>query len=1089
MNNIKLEHSTLSDEVVHNIANRDAVLWVGSGFDSTSAQVDLLRQLIELPWRLVLCESSNKILVTALESQPHFNNRFTQRRGFIHIVAADPEKLELPRRSLPVFMLNGRADAGERETSHNLRGNAALRRRLNMIKELIMARPTRLVVLSNGDDHPLEDIFELWDDEDFRALLTVISTTLQDKERIDNWLQTSSGRIIDFYSISLEVLVTDLLKRLLIEIPEEQLVIRLRYTVQHKLDLDITDCELIEQPLLDRYELLQSFHLHPLLPDDLSEDNFSAFFDKSKPSTWAPFAAGLPWNRGGYAKSELMKALKNVEKYGSDKNKILYIASEAGAGGTTLARMLAFEAAREGYPTLIARSVFFSPESTEITTFLYKVRQKVLTTPLLDDEKYEPPAETPWLLVFDVQHWEGREAELRSFLGELSRSGRSVVILLITGPDISDELQNSGRAKQIEMLNHELSKDEALSLGQHLNRFLKHHGKEKSDNEWLTFWNNHKPDISSNIASFWIALEFWLKGQLDINESIQSWLYRHFKEAELSNDLRMLLLEIAVMSLERRPLPEGLMPLSVSDEKPYTVLLEELRTQVPALALIRESATLQRQWAMAHDLLGRYLINSTYFDRLMLEKLGLSQAQDPVHLRLMLLRRIATRNDFAQPFYLTLAVDFAMNILKLEPDGNPEFFRYWREVLDILEHMPAALRETNRTFNHHVAISRRRTATCEEFDASLEEKKRQLELAIHNNLEFAIHYLERKQGDESDLNLFNSLSLAYQNLADIERELGTSEDQIKELRQKANEAALRALKENPTNSYVLETAARNLIQQGKLYKNEAVENASQALGYIFQAVLLERSEFRQNQLTRLANHALQLLRKTGTTQEIERICALGNPFGYLAKAWLALTNGIEEFETYQLTDLPRDNLNSALEILNQSVQMSHWLLLRFSYDLTTAIEAQAFDKQLNILDELAGTGYRMPLQLQLEYAILLYQRNRPHEANLKFQQIRQDLKVYDVIITVPKHLRWLLSEDYKSKRVCNASVFNDAGYRSWAKVRELKNVSAPFIPQDFGGRRMPPGNPFKCAINFNYNGPFIKPPMIEKMDSRERRNW
>jgi hypothetical protein len=52
-------------------------------------------------------------------------------------------------------------------------------------------------------------------------------------------------------------------------------------------------------------------------------------------------------------------------------------------------------------------------------------------------------------------------------------------------------LQKSRRAERLAVLTHELSQDEATALGQHLNRFLKPYGKNKSSAEWLRFWEAH----------------------------------------------------------------------------------------------------------------------------------------------------------------------------------------------------------------------------------------------------------------------------------------------------------------------------------------------------------------------------------------------------------------------------------------------------------------------------------------------------------------------------------------------------------------------------------------------------------------------
>jgi hypothetical protein len=272
---------------------------------------------------------------------------------------------------------------------------------------------------------------------------------------------------------------------------------------------------------------------------------------------------------------------------------------------------------------------------------------------------------------------------------------------------------------------------------------------------------------------------------------------------------------------------------------------------------------------MAHDLLGRYLVSSTYFDRRMLEQLSLSTAIDPVHLRLLLLRRIATRSDIARKMFLPLALELPVNILKLDFGGNTEFFRYWREVIDILKAMPQSLRDSNRTFNHHVAISCRRVVKMKEyFDATPDEKRDLLRYAI-SRLEYAINSLDRTPDDESDLNLFNSLSLAYQDLAELEQAQGASDADVRELRAKAEEAARRAHDEGPSNSYVLETMARNVLQNGELYPEDAVQSASEALGFIYQALSLDRSELRQAQLTSLANRALRLLRSSESSEPAE----------------------------------------------------------------------------------------------------------------------------------------------------------------------------------------------------------------------------
>ena len=1082
MENKRLTHSTLPDSYIHYISGRDCVLWVGEAVNGPT-ELDTLCDLIQLPWRMVVCESSDPEFAKRIEELAQdTDDQLKKQRGFIHLVASNPEGLMLPPRALPVLLLNGRDDASDASESSKRTGMGRMVRRLNMLNMVVLAKPTSIVVVSNNDRQVFEQLADLWQDG-FRSLIAVASSAEQDSNWIDTWLsQPQSPPAIDYCSMPLTDFVHDVASRLRRELPEDKVVIRVRESEQKLCDLDITNCELAEHPLFDRYEVIRTNDLRVLHPDDLTLEQFTQFFDKTV-ETWAPYGAGLPWQRNSKPLQIVATHLARVHDAGADENKLFYVSTEPGAGGTTLARTIAFSAASEGFPTLVARSLKFHPEATEVASFLYRVRREFhsqVRAHIAADEDDIP--ETPWLLVFDVQHWDGREAELRSFMSELTRSGRSVVILVMTGQQIAEELRNSARSEQLDVLTHELTQDEALDLGQHLNKFLKPLGRDKSDAEWHQFFNTHRPNISSSVASFWIALEFWLKGQLNLSESIQSWLYRQFREAEASDNMRCLLLEIGAMSVERQPIPEGLMPSFEAESLPVSVLLETLRSDVPALALVRDSTASQRQWAMAHDLLGRYLLNSTYFDRQMLEKLSLLDAADPVHLRLLLLQRIATRADLARKMYLPLALEFPVNILKLDFGGNTEFFRYWRQVIAILKAMPQALRDSSRTFNHHVAISCRRVVKMREyFDATTDEKRGLLKYAIAR-LEYSIESLEVRPDDESDLNLFNSLSLAYQDLAELEQAEGASEDEVRRLRAQSEVAARRAHDEGPSNSYVLETMARNILQNGELYPEDAVRSASEALGFIYQALSLDRAELRQAQLTALANRALRLLRAADSSAQVDALCQGGNPLGIVAKAWLALTDGVDELIQQSLEDFPSENVAGALGILNEARDQTNWLLLRFKYDLLTVTEPWSYDLQLNLLDELEGTGYRLSHQFQLERAILLYQCQRNHDANIKFQSLRQELKRFDVIVSVPKRLHWLLSADRKTRRICTAVVVSNAGYRARARVRDLRDAVVPFIPQEFGKSRMRDRDTFKCYISFGPMGPFIKPPVKQGGD-------
>jgi hypothetical protein len=96
--NMLLHHTTVPEQVVHSLASRDAALWVGPGFGDTGTHLAQLQRLISLPWRLVLCESSQGRLALALEASAQETDQISQKRGFVHVVASDPQDLQLPPR-------------------------------------------------------------------------------------------------------------------------------------------------------------------------------------------------------------------------------------------------------------------------------------------------------------------------------------------------------------------------------------------------------------------------------------------------------------------------------------------------------------------------------------------------------------------------------------------------------------------------------------------------------------------------------------------------------------------------------------------------------------------------------------------------------------------------------------------------------------------------------------------------------------------------------------------------------------------------------------------------------------------------------
>lgn len=477
-----------------------------------------------------------------------------------------------------------------------------------MIERLEGASPKRVFVVGADLHRAAKELAELWDGE-FRSLLTfVVPDSLEAQSVIPSYFEP----VADLSSISLvltdlSAFIQETVRRGVELLPDFKIVVRVRNLAGDIRDVDITDAELAEQPLLDKFDIVKSKDLRRLTETDLTLEDFNAFFDRSLHS-WRAFAAGLPWIPDRGAIDAVQRSLATAHKRDTDQVSILSIVSEAGAGGTTLGRSIAFAAASAGFPTLLAKPHVYEPNATEVTTFLHRAltsaRAGAAAVDGNDSNGDEP--ETPWLLVFDREQWDGQEHAIGHFAAEIARSGRPAVILKVLGPDISPEVLSLS-TKELCALTHELDRLQVRALGEHLNRYLKPLGRSKGEADWLRFWEQHKPDIDTSIAAFWVILEFWLKGLLDLGESIQGWLFKQYREAPLTPDLRRSLLEIAALGIERRAVPEQLLPLPRDTKLPVSVALEQLRTSIPGLALVRQESDIGRFWAVAHDVLGRYL--------------------------------------------------------------------------------------------------------------------------------------------------------------------------------------------------------------------------------------------------------------------------------------------------------------------------------------------------------------------------------------------------------------------------------------------------------------------------------------------------
>jgi len=946
---------------------------------------------------------------------------------------------------------------------------------MTMLEELRRSGIRQLVVVRQGGGLP-EALAELWT-AGFRTSLILVDTANNAADRLETWL-TENGQAptasllrqqpIEFARATVKAFQSTF--------DEERPLVRMRDEAGSVRKIVLDNIDDPERPLLDTYDLITDREFAPIAEGSLSEEALNSFF-RGETHDWRPFAAGLPWIKDDEPWRKLQSILRRLDAVGSSENRIAYIMSEPGAGGTTLARHLAFTAARAGYPTLVAKPLPFTPDALPLNNFLSRARQRseddrqtAAQGSDADGRRYE----APWLLVFDRVHWEFRDTELRRFAQQLEHAGRPVCILVVTGPQREPGYYDETRFKAVAELNHLLDQSQTLELGHHINRFLRHYGKERPDWQWVNFQQAHSVRYLEGMAAFWITLSFWLQTQYDLNESIQNWVYRAFRKSADKHEIQRALLQIAALSSERLPMPEQLIEQGDS-AWPVGLLLDDLRANLAPLGLVRLTNGGKKYWALAHDILGRLLLNALFYDGDARSALGLSAARDPQHLRFLLLKEISCNPQLGERDERYFGEDFATTVFKVDPDhGRSTWSHLWREVLAALDSMPAALRNGSRVFRHHTSISRRRIAWLDEaaYGVTSHDQVKLLERAVED-ISYALTSIDATQGGESDVNLYNSLANAFFDLARVRAAQGAEADELDRLREQASDATRHAFEQSPSSPYVIETHVKSLLAAAEQSSDAAPALCIEALEIVYGAVRNDKSEMRRHALANLADRALGALMKSGGGDFHARAPETATEL--LVAAWLQLAAAADGRAPAALDDIGAEALASVTRLLEDPVGAGNPQVARLRYQVLIAFSPLNFTAQLQALEELVATDYRLTPQLRLEYALLLFQKMRTDEADKQFRALRNLWRETDVFAHVPEHLRWLLDPADGRLRVVTAVAAYDHGHRAMARVREFARFDVPYRPQEFGVQEHRSGTVFNAHVTLGHNGPFLRP--------------
>lgn len=1047
--------SSFSEPFFVHLDSRDAALWISTDFAS-NVPARLLAEVATLPWQLVIMENADSEFRRILKEPEDPSSPMVLRRGYPILVDGNPTDYVLPSRALPIYPLQGEIASS---------GIMSQLRKLGMLDLLRRAEPKELIVLlAQGAIIPPE-IKALWQ-EGFRPTITFVSGNENLSDNINEWIvERAAGGSSAFINRTASEVCRSILQGYRVGSSNERQIVRVRSYNGSTTAIDIAGLDIPQNPLLSAYDLLFESDLRPLSPEDLSKIEIEAFFQNAA-SSWRPYAAGLPWSRESNAFTALERLLRRLDREGPQRNSIAYIRSEPGAGGTTFARSLAWSIARLGYPTLVAKSAPFAPTGLEVSTFLTRLAEASKASNRDLERLYEAPS----LIVFDRDHWAGREAELARFIRVLEQSGRPACVLLVTGPLVGLDILSDARFHEISILNHDVPVSEAESFGRHINRFLAPHGPTRSPEEWYSFFQQSAVHAEDGMSVFWITLSFWVQRQIDMSETVQSWIYKQFQKTKDMTDVRHALVDIAAMSTERRPLPETLLPATI--DWPVSQKLEQVRTEVAALGLAKLRRENAKYWAFAHDLIGRYLLRALFSDLSGRAECGLSEARSEEHLRFLILKRLASSPALGLAENLAVAEDFAVTIFKIDPDhGFASFVLLWREALDALDGMPRLLWDTSRALRHHSAISRRRIGSDPIlFPMSPGEREALLERAI-NDLTFAIEHIPATEENDSNLNLFNSLARAYQDLYKAAKSAGATQEKLTSILELAQAATRRAFQLSPDNPFVVETLVRGLMQEVEYRPEKAAENAIEALSLIFNEMQRDRAGLRSAALNRLAESASTLLYRISA----DDAGSSSNPEIFaIAEAYKALAKGLNISDIFNLEDVPAENRIRAAEILSSEPARGNLQAIRMLYLLRALNAPFTYEPQLELLEELQYEGYPLSPQLRLEMGLLFQQCGKHSQAKTEFKNLRHRWKTSDQFVEVPDRLRWLRGVNGEYKQV-TARVGPSGLGRSFAIVYDLENTSVPFRAEEFATHRIKPGTELRGYISFSHNGPFFRP--------------
>lgn len=852
-----------------------------------------------------------------------------------------------------------------------------------------------------------------------------------------------------------------------------QVLVRMRVSGERaatKKPVDITRCIQPSHPITDRFEMITEAEFRTDRPPPTQE--LVLAFLAEPTAGWIPYADGIPYPRHTPYLQALLKHLRQFAMKGHSSSLTAWIQADDGSGVTTALRQICFDLARDGFPVLVARRDVIDFDFRQISTFLKDVSDLMV-------EQGIRVVEVPWVLAFDAEHVELNWEFIGGLCNGLKNLMRSVIVLAVR-PSDETRLQAKGTERMLtqDPLANTVTVEEGVSLGRHLGKFLPT-AAVRTRTQWEAFVEDTVRTSTEGPKSlFWVALRFWLTSVAGAKESLRQWLTTKVDNlADGRPEVFTGLLEVAALSKHRLVTPT-------------TLLAPECFEAIRKIA-IDSANSIGLRWlrfgrvtcvTYAHPQIAEEILRIGMGQPLALAAVEAHTCYGPLDLELHLLGRIVARPSSGNEECVPIMEDLITSVLRVDLREAPRNWPVRDRIVFLLEQAPDTLWDRSPVFNHHMAKARRNLAVYPiTSEWTIEARREQLRLA-ENHLTDALFNLKPLEPEraESPLNLRVSLALTCDARARLEDE-DNRPQAAEDYRKQSEENYSIAMQLDADSSYVLENFARY-----KLHVARTMQQTPERTRLVIEAISMlewERESYafgiREEPILQELSRAYNLLREGNGKQFLISQAANGFEAALTALAKLELQTEDDVVPT-------QEAFTQAEAYLRQVAPARvTWRSCLPLYRVICECRPYDFPGRIEVLIDLMNDGdFKRPLQILLEYGILLFQTGNPqqrHVGDKIFKDIRKVLleRESSANIYVPDELRFLRDPryDYRDRLPTSITVKDrsSTGRSSYGIPIGWGTIDVAFFPHRFPIDRIRPGQELDCFIQFTNFGPQAVP--------------